>query len=195
MTLTDSKLNVTTVERQARMEWTWVTVDAMRCGVPCGVAVKWCGDATWVNDQQITDNDAAIQKQHNTAFRKDRRHNRNKKRQNHKLLSVSAPESPPLKWFRGWGVRHVSQDLVLCTFFVPKHRTITKQDRTAERPDRLFSFCLPLQFPLQLWFLWKSVLFNINVFNSGVKWLLGYCEPLGFRVSNWWSIYLLFVAL
>lgn len=38
------KLNVTTVERQARMKWTWVTMDAMRCG--CHVELCRC-DAMW----------------------------------------------------------------------------------------------------------------------------------------------------
>lgn len=96
------------------------------------VAVMWCGVATWVNDQQITDNNAEIQKINNNRTqlsKRDRTQQEQKKRgQNHKLLSVFAPESPALKWFasdwrrgvlRRWRGGQVSKDLLLCTLFVP----------------------------------------------------------------------------
>lgn len=45
------KLNVTTVERQARMKWTWMMMDAMRCGCyaelcRCDV-MWWCHVSKW----------------------------------------------------------------------------------------------------------------------------------------------------
>lgn len=40
------KLNVTTVERQARMKWTWMMMDANEVWVPCGVMSPWC-DVMW----------------------------------------------------------------------------------------------------------------------------------------------------
>lgn len=124
--------------------------DEVRGAVWSHVAVKWCGDATWVNDQQITDNDAAIQKQHNTAFRKDRRHNRNKKKDKITSCFLSRPQRVVF-WSGslqrsggvggGGGWTWLSQDLVLCSFFVPKHRIITKHNRT-ERLNDLIDFSL-----------------------------------------------------
>lgn len=116
--------------------------DEVRGAVWSHVAVKWCGDATWVNDQQITDNDAAIQKQRNTAFRKDRRRNKNKKKTKSQAAFCLSPRESSFEvvCFRDWvgGAEHgwhVSRDLVLCTFFVPKHRTITKHNRTKRLND------------------------------------------------------------
>lgn len=67
------KVNMSTVDRQARMRWP----DELDGGcnevwARCGVMP--CGDATWVNGQQITDIDAAVQKTTTeyTAFQKER---------------------------------------------------------------------------------------------------------------------------
>lgn len=92
MTLTDSKLNVTTVTSPNGVDMSDGGRDGVRGAVWSHVAVKWCGDATRVNDQQITDNDAAIQKQHNTAFRKDRRRNKNQKKDKITSCFLSRPQ-------------------------------------------------------------------------------------------------------
>lgn len=82
-----------------------------REGVLCGVMLLGCGDATWKDDQPITDNNAEIQKINLNRIqlsKKEIRRNKNKKppkqtklkkTKNHKLLSVSAPGGPALKWF------------------------------------------------------------------------------------------------
>lgn len=115
---TYSKLNVSTADRQAQMRWP----DELDGGcnevwARCGVMP--CGDATWVNGQQITDIDAAVQKTTTeyTAFQERTRQEKRRGEgggQNHKLLS--AWPQRVLLWsgcFRGldlmsswWGKAH-----------------------------------------------------------------------------------------
>lgn len=80
------KLNVTTVERQARMKWTWMMMDAMRCGCyvelcRCDV-MWWCHVSKWSTNHWQQCNNAEIQKSTTTeySFQKEIRRNKHKKR-------------------------------------------------------------------------------------------------------------------
>lgn len=130
------KLNVTTVRRQARMKWAWMTMDAMRCRVPCGVMSLWCAD------ERITDNNAEIQKSTTTeySFRKrdidtTGKGKKKEKDKKHKLFPVSAPESPALKWFAS----EVIPVVHLVYVMLSKHKAITKL-QSSKAADRFLSF-------------------------------------------------------
>lgn len=108
-------------------EWRWMRW-AVGASWSC-VAVTWRGDATWVNDHQITNNNAEIQKSTTEySFQKEIRRNKNKTegQKPQAAFCFRAPKSPALKWFAseiggrgGGGCWQVSRDLLLCTLFAP----------------------------------------------------------------------------
>lgn len=146
------------------------------------VAVTW----TWLmpHDQRITDNNAEIQKSTTEySFRKEiGRNKKETKGQIHKLLSVSAPNSPALKWFASdidmggglfWRIRGVgkfSKDLLLCTLFVPSvNGPLARSNHKTQQPSGFYQ----AKFKL------------LNSIDSCLVFCFVFCLPVQFHLQLW----------
>ncbi len=126
-------------------EWWWMQ---MRCGCHvelcrCDV-MWWCHVSKWSTNHWQQCGNTEI---NNNRIQLSKRDNKNKRKgQNHKLLSVSAPESPPFEvvcfrdwqglwWGVFWGVDKLARTFCCALrlylwLMVPKHKAITKHNST-----------------------------------------------------------------